>query len=170
MDRPITNCYWVQSAHFLAGEYPRTLDDVTSQEKLDALVHAGVRAFIDLTEETEGLLPYAPLLAKCGATGVSHERFPVPDLSLPPSRELTASILDAIDRHIADNRVVYVHCWGGVGRTGVVVGCWLARHGHRGQSALTRLRHLWRQCPKSARKASPETREQAQYVMDWVET
>ena len=31
---------------------------------------------------------------------------------------------------------VYVHCWGGIGRTGTVVGCWLVRHGMTGDEAL----------------------------------
>ncbi len=31
-------------------------------------------------------------------------------------------ILDDIDSAIADEGVAYVHCWGGIGRTGTVVG------------------------------------------------
>ena len=38
-------------------------------------------------------------------------------------------ILDDVDAALADGRTVYVHCWGGIGRTGTVVGCWLMRHG-----------------------------------------
>ncbi|MFZ5949388.1 MAG: fused DSP-PTPase phosphatase/NAD kinase-like protein [Candidatus Rifleibacteriota bacterium] len=30
---------------------------------------------------------------------------------------------------MAAGKPVYVHCWGGLGRTGVVVGCWSRRHG-----------------------------------------
>ncbi len=79
------------------------------------------------------------------------------------------AILDTIDRSIADDGRVYVHCWGGVGRTGVIVGCWLARHGFPGDQALVRLRELWRQCPKSRYRQSPETREQEQYILRWME-
>ena len=39
------------------------------------------------------------------------------------------SILDAIDDSVKVGKPVYVHCWGGVGRTGMVIGCWLLRHG-----------------------------------------
>ena len=38
-------------------------------------------------------------------------------------------ILDDVDAALADGGAVYVHCWGGIGRTGTVVGCWLVRHG-----------------------------------------
>jgi hypothetical protein len=46
-----------------------------------------------------------------------------------PSREEMAGLLDRIDNAIVAGRTVYVHCRGGLGRTGTVAGCWLARHG-----------------------------------------
>ena len=39
-------------------------------------------------------------------------------------------LLDAIDDHLRGGGNVYAHCWGGKGRTGTVVGCWLIRHGY----------------------------------------
>ena len=39
-------------------------------------------------------------------------------------------ILDAIDDIFLKVKFPYIHCWGGIGRTGTVVGCWLIRHGH----------------------------------------
>ena len=35
-----------------------------------------------------------------------------------------------------------MHCWGGVGRTGTTVGCWLVRHGRSGTEALAELRRV----------------------------
>ena len=84
---------------------------------------------------------------------------------------LTTAALDAIDRHIAEGRTVYVHCFGGVGRTGVIVGCWLVRHGRTGDEALERLAELWRDCPKSSRHPrSPQMPEQVDYVRNWRES
>ena len=165
---PIVNCYWVDPGRLLAGEYPRNPDDASSRRKLQALTDAGVSAFIDLTEEGEltrvdALKPYAQWLPN----GI-HRRFPITDGSVPDSPELTTVILDAIDQDLAAGRTVYVHCWGGVGRTGLIVGCWLARHGRRGGSALERLRQLWRRNPKSLRRpSSPERPEQEEYVRRW---
>ena len=163
MKQPIDNCYWVDPGRLLAGEYPGDVDDESAQRKLARLTDAGVTAFIDLTEEGE-LHPYAHWLET-----VAYERFPIPDVSVPDSPAATVAALDAIDRHIAGDRVVYVHCWGGVGRTGLIVGCWLARHGYDGADALTRLRELWRSCPKSRDRKSPETPEQERYVLEWKE-
>jgi protein-tyrosine phosphatase len=70
---------------------------------------------------------------------------------------------------MANGEMVYVHCWGGVGRTGVVIGCWLARNGSMGESALLRLRQLWQHCPKSRTRQSPETAEQEGYIIGWKE-
>ncbi len=142
MTKPIHHCYWVDQHRLLAGEYPRNRDEASSPAKLDALIQAGVRAFIDLTEATEGLKPYSHLLQPYEATGVSYQRFSLRDGSVPESTVQVRQILDVIDAHIHQQRLVYVHCWGGVGRTGVIIGCWLARHGHPGAAALQRVRQL----------------------------
>ncbi len=162
MNRPIKHCYWVVPGKLLAGEYPRNMDDESSQDKIDALLGSGITAFIDLTEVDEGLLPYTRWLQTA-----SHNRFAIPDYSIPVSEGDTIATLDAIDSFIQQGHMVYVHCWGGIGRTGVIVGCWLARHGFVGQDALDRLGELWLECPKSAYRTSPETSQQEEYIRNW---
>ena len=158
--------YYRVTDRFLAGEYPRDIDEGSSQAKMDALIELGVSAFIDLTGVPDGMKPYTHFLH---SRDILYQNFPIRDVSVPASRRFTRKILDAIDEQIASGRVVYVHCWGGVGRTGVIVGCWLSRHGRPGRPALERLRELWRSNPKSAWKRSPETPEQEQYIIDWNE-
>ena len=163
--QPIEYCYWVVPDKFLAGEYPRNKDKNSSISKINSLIGADVSAFIDLTEKNEGLLPYSDMIGTA-----SHQRFPIPDLSIPEFSEVTVAVLDAIDYHISQGEVVYLHCWGGVGRTGVIVGCWLARHGYKGQAALERLHRIWQKCPKSLNRESPETEEQKLYILSWEES
>jgi protein-tyrosine phosphatase len=167
MVTPIEHCYWVVENQLLAGEYPRTQDARSSRRKIDALIRAGVTAFVDLTGDDEGLLPYHELIRT--DEHVVHLRFPIPDVSIPRSRQLTTRILDAIDTEISKGGTVYVHCWGGVGRTGVIIGCWIARHHGFGKTALLHLRQLWQHCPKSRTRRSPETSEQEQYIVNWKE-
>lgn len=168
--RPIANCYWVVPGRFLAGEYPGALDGAEARQKVRKLLEAGVTSFLDLTTEGE-LIPYEPFLreeaARLGVT-VEHRRIPIQDLSVPRPAE-AVNILDTIDSAIVSGHTVYLHCWGGIGRTGTVVGCYLARHGHRGQTALAELTRLWKVMEKATWRVSPETDEQKEFVRNWRE-
>jgi len=174
-ERPIKHCYWVDEGRLLAGEYPRELGESASRAKLQALLDAGVTLFLDLTEVGEPtpagpLKPYAPLLSGFADPRVRSVRLPISDVSVPQTAQEMAAILDCIDDELERGGAVYVHCWGGVGRTGTVVGCWLARHGRTGSEALAQLQRLWRTNPKSAwKRHSPETEEQHRCVREWYE-
>ncbi len=171
---PLANTYWVVPGRFAAGEYPGAWNREEAAGKLRTLLQKGINHFIDLTEANEGLEPYAGIVAREADrldTKVVHERHPIVDVSVPNSPRETAGILDAIDAALADGKNIYVHCWGGVGRTGTVVGCWLVRHGVTGDEALARVADWWRGVPKAYRLPhSPQTHEQREYVRNWAET
>ena len=98
------------------------------------------------------------------------ELFPIRDVSVPKRADEMTAILDAIDGAILAGHVVYVHCWGGIGRTGTVVGCHLVRHGLTGDEALAALAAMYRVVDKYYRRPqSPETPEQFRWVREWVE-
>ena len=168
--RPIPNCYWVLPGRFIAGEYPRDLDGGSSESKIAAFLRAGVTSFVNLTSPGDGLEPYVEIVEHLADTDVTLNRFPIRDVSVPSAPSQTAEILDAVDAEIARGGLVYVHCWGGVGRTGTLVGCWLVRHGYSGHDALERVRELWSGCPKSTWLRSPETPTQEDYIINWSET
>ena len=138
-DRPMANTYWVVPGRFAAGEYPGAWDRGEAAARVRTLLQAGIDCFIDLTQRDEGLEPYAEIAAQeTGRLGTEfvHARHAIVDMSVPRSRQQTARILDAIDEALDAGRNVYVHCWGGIGRTGTVVGCWFVRHGMTGDEAL----------------------------------
>ena len=168
----LLQCYWVVPGRFLAGEYPAHMDRPLVGERLDALVQAGLDTFFDLTERGE-LEPYLPTLqARAGAQGrtVSQHRFPIADFGLPRPEQMRA-LLDAIDSALAEGRNLYVHCWGGIGRTGMTVACYLVRHGLDGAAALEQIA-AWRAALPGSRfyPRSPETQEQVEFVQTWSES
>jgi predicted aconitase with swiveling domain len=166
--RPNGNTYWV-SDRLLAGEYPGHWDDTVARQRLQTYLDRGVTCFIDLTEDGE-LVPYDHLLPVRAANGqrIVYQRMAIRDLGVPRSPEFMAAILDRIDQAIEEGRTVYVHCWGGVGRTGTVVSCHLVRHGLHGDRALAEIAGHWQTVEKRTRHPrSPEMPEQLAYVRLW---
>jgi len=165
--KPDPNTYWVVPGKLLAGEYPGALDSEEARKKLRRFLAAGVRHFIDLTEVDE-LRPYAELLMKVAGSRTTYERIPIRDVSVPEEPKTMAEIVAAIDRATAEGGITYVHCRGGVGRTGLAVACWLQERGQTPDEALADLADKWRSCAKSQRMPnSPETPEQVRWVKEW---
>jgi hypothetical protein len=167
--KPPIETYWVIPGKFLAGEYPgtRLIYDPRLALKLDYLLEGKISYFIDLTEPG-AMNPYQEnLFEEAGRLGykVEYHRFPIPDLDVPPPAKMN-ELLDKLDTSLAAGQVVYLHCWGGIGRTGTVVGCYLVRHGLTGEQALARLVEL-RTGLADAWRRSPETDAQCQMVLDW---
>ena len=168
--RPNLNTYWIIPGKFLAGEYPGDKDVTKAREKINRFLTAGVRHFIDLTESGE-LVPYDSILseeAHLAYLTATYQRFPTRDLSVPRDAAQLGEILLTIDRRLREEGAVFVHCWGGVGRTGLVVACWLQEHGRTPDVALAELSRYWSTVAKSSRTpVSPETTEQVSWVRTW---
>jgi ADP-ribosylglycohydrolase len=163
MKPPIPNSYWVEPGRVLAGEHPDGGSDAATRRRTAALLAAGVRYFIDLTEPDE-LPDYRGLLPE----GVGYQRFPMPDHSLPRSAAQMRGVQDALARLIAASGAVYVHCRAGIGRTGMTIGCYLREQGQEPLAALQQLNRLWQQNARAARWPSiPETQDQERYILEW---
>lgn len=170
--RPIPNSYWATPL-LLACEYPGSTSPAEATRKVDALLAAGIRDFYDLTQPQE-LIPYEALLyeraaaAGLPAGAVRYRRFPVVDMDLPDAATLEAA-LAALAASYAAKRPAAVHCWGGIGRTGTVVGCHLQRtHGLSGEQALARIAEEWQTIPKRNRfPTSPQTPAQLAFVRSY---
>jgi protein-tyrosine phosphatase len=155
---PSPDSYWVTD-RLLAGKYPGSQVDADAAEKVSALLDAGVRTFVDLTEDGEdGLRPYAHLLP----ADVSYHRVAVPDVTCPRVEQVREA-LGAIEEGVARG-IVYVHCRGGCGRTGVLIGCYLVEQGHDADAALARVHTLMRTLWHSP---CPETGAQVEMVRGW---
>ena len=165
-NHPLEQSYYV-GKNIYAGEYPGAIDEAVAKAKIRQMTQFGVRHYIDLTEEGE-LRPYAHLLS-CDTT---YTRFPIRDVNVPKSIEEVKNLIEHINELSARNDGnVYIHCWGGVGRTGTIVACYLAQHMENPTlaNALLQLRTRFAEMPKSAYRRTPETTPQVQFVQEYIQ-
>ena len=166
---PIHESYWVIPGRLSAGEYPGAVEDEEARGKLRWLIEQDTHMILDLTEEGEhGLRSYAEILLEESAKipySIVHKRIPLQDFSTPDILRM-AEILDTIDLALSLGRNVYLHCFGGKGRTGTVVGCFLVRYGMSGTQALERIQELRKALP-GKKEQSPETEGQKRMVLEW---
>jgi protein tyrosine/serine phosphatase len=172
---PFDRSYWVIPGKLLAGEIPSAVEEATRKQKVENLVMMGFDAIINLMEDgertfsgdllidyTDDLEYYAAQISKI----ITVHHLPIPDLSVT-SIEKMRETLHLIYKLIEEGKKVYVHCWGGVGRTGTVVGCYLMEHNMATTvNVIQTIDYLKRTTPISNRN-SPETEEQVNFVLNW---
>ncbi len=125
-----------------------------SREELHILKEQGIRALVRLMERHENPF-HSHELHKEGIVDF-HE--PVPD-TRAPTMEQALRVLAFIDRSFKQDHAVAVACYGGRGRTGTILGCYLIRQGMDSHEAIKHLRDL--------RPGSVETREQVDFLREF---
>jgi len=146
----------IERDRLIAGRHPCAWGPENASAEVRELAAAGVSLFLDLTQDGE-LEPYAHLVQ----LPARHLRMAIRDFSVPTREQLVAT-LDEIDGELRAGGLVYVHCWAGCGRTGVVVGSWLVRHGVTPGDALARI-------AEARGLGCPQTLEQRLFVLGWHE-
>lgn len=146
----------IEPGRLIAGRHPCAWGPENAPSEVRNLLTEGVTLFLELTQEGE-LEAYAELVPP----PARHMRIPIRDFSVP-TREQLVSALDEIDAELAAGGLVYVHCWAGCGRTGVVVGTWLVRHGASHNAALAKI-------AETRGLGCPQTLEQRLLILGWEE-
>ena len=174
---PFNQAYWVVPGKLMAGAYPGSEVPAEADSNLTGLIDHGIRHIINLMEPGEInragnlFVPYERRfkeIASAKGDAVIVERLPIKDMGIPSRIEM-GKILDRIDAAIEQNRPVYVHCLGGIGRTGSVVGCYLARHGYAADQQLIQYIQVLRKNTATHQLMSPETNQQIELILSWVE-
>ena len=166
--------FWVEEPLLLAGPYAGAPTKAEATAKVEAFLDLGITTFLDLTEEGESSPEHGELrrydtllyeLARRRGIEARYARMPIPDLGIPEVWHMEA-MLGLITSQIEQGHGVYVHCWGGVGRTGTVLGCLAVERGVPRDMVLDHLARF-RAGTQRARRKAPETHEQRFYVIAW---
>ena len=174
---PFNRSYWVVPGKFMAGGYPGSEDPIKEDRNLKGLIHAGIRHVISLIQPQEYMRPDEPFapyvdhmesIAQKLKVSVTFDQISIRDFSVPTKRQMIR-ILNQIDMCIKYDKPVYLHCWGGKGRAGTVIGCYLARHGFAAGNDVIEMIKKLRKNTVDYLDPSPETREQIKMVINWNE-
>jgi hypothetical protein len=167
--------YWVLPGMLLAGPHPCATASGETAERIGRLLDLGIRLVVNLMEEHEeerygdAAAPYGDVmddLARARGLRIRCVRMPVPDAGIPTFSGMR-EILDALDEAIGRGEPVYVHCFGGRGRAGTVVGCWLVRHGRADTADVFQVLQKLREDDPEWFLPSPENERQRWMVRAW---
>lgn len=141
---------WVIPARVIAGAYPASLDDAETERILTTLLELGINTFVCLQAEVNintpehawraqhGLRPYIKdaqkILSKAHETGnpritqqkIDFLHLPVIDGNVTTDSAMNRLAEDCMERVLKGEKM-YIHCWGGHGRTGTLVAVMLGR-------------------------------------------
>jgi tRNA/tmRNA/rRNA uracil-C5-methylase (TrmA/RlmC/RlmD family) len=128
---PFETAYWVIEGTLMAGPHPGGEFEPAPPNIAQLFFNCNIRHFVDLTEkgEFDSYIPKWDTVDGIQARDAfTYKQFSIKDFTTPATK-FAKEILDYIDSKIAENRgAVYVHCYAGLGRTGTIIGIFLARH------------------------------------------
>ncbi len=157
----------------LLGEHPALAS--AAQERVAALLDAGISYFIDLTTVGE-CAPYDHRLPTSRADDgryVVYVRRAIGRGGVPATPGAMAETLDYVGRALEVGHRVYLHAGTDAGRIVAVAGCWLRRQGVSSDVALERARCAWiAGCGAAGADegiGEPQSEAQRRYVEAWNE-
>ena len=163
--KPIGYSYRVEDRIY-AGEYPVSeWDQGVRMSQLRLFTDFGITDFLDLTPTGE-MPPYEQFLP----SGVRRHTFPIPNWGVPESVGAVCGLFDRVSAMLEERpgMNLYIHCHGGVGRTGTIVACWYIYRGMDFDAALAQMRRRFATNPRSAWSHAPENQLQLDFIREFA--
>ena len=156
-----TKYYEVIPGLLFAGACPWEIPMESSH--VNELMLLGIRDFITLRDDVN--LIQINSIRNALHSDISFLQFPIRDFSVPESNMLE-QILDILQENIKSHKITYVSCAKGLGRTGLVIGCFLADYYRiSNEEALKLMNEKRMRGMFQIDCDSPETQEQINYVI-----
>jgi hypothetical protein len=114
----------------MCGQYPGAFEDQRNDRLLKKLLSKGIDTFVCLQAEMDddipedvwrsgiGLRPYFEDAQKLSKRLLKWAHLPIVDGGVAPD-DVTVEFAEYLAADLMAGRVLYIHCWGGHGRTGV---------------------------------------------------
>ena len=152
-----------------AGEYPVwEWEQGARMRQLKLFTDFGINYFLDLTENGE-MPPYAPFLTN----SIGRHTYPIPNGGVPNSVGCVVDLFRIIGDVIVSRpeTKLYIHCVGGVGRTGTIVACYyIYFNGMSADDALAEMRRRFATHGRSAWMSAPEIATQVNFIREFANT
>jgi protein-tyrosine phosphatase len=143
------------------GIVPRPRGAEWLDDETRAWREADIDVVVSLLEPgEEAELALAGESASSAASGLDFRSFPIPDRSVPSSRETVAQLVDQIVNALHAGKSVALHCRQGIGRSVLIAAAILISGGQNAETAIKTIR-------RSRGLEVPETHAQRQWISDF---
>ncbi|EGG23295.1 hypothetical protein DFA_05427 [Cavenderia fasciculata] len=154
MRGPNDTSNWILKGRVLTGEYPGNADDNIHSKILSSLLDSGINIFVCLQLESElkAFRAYQQdvleMAKQKGIGNIEFINFPMEDGGAAESITELADFIDLLLSKLEQdsNNRIYMHCWAGRGRSGLIASCLLGRLYHvSGLEACRRIQFCYEQ-------------------------
>lgn len=153
-----------------AGEYPVwEWEEVARKRQLKRFTDFGINYFLDLTDYGE-----MPSYREFLANNIDYHRYFIPNGGIPHNVATLVEEFNRIDEFLhyrKEDGKVYIHCQGGVGRTGTIVVCYYIYFKEmNADDALAEMRKGFAYHGRSAWMSAPENEAQVSFIYEFANT
>lgn len=141
------------------GIVPRPRGAEWLADETRAWREAGIDVVVSLLEPDEEVdLDLTGESSSSTASGIDFRSFPIPDRSVPKSREAMAELADHMVDALRSGKTVAVHCRQGIGRSAMIAAAALISGGLNAETAVNAIRQSRPRGPRDASSAAVDFR------------